>query len=168
MATTTLNRPAGHAQDGLLTTGEAATLLGVSRQHVVNLTARGDLPYQTVGTHRRIRHDDLERLRYSTTRLTADQRRSLRLAHAVAGRLVQDPESVREIARDNLARMRARHTRGRAATWLAEWQELVDGPLDDLLAALTSPVPHARELRQNSPFAGVLSDAERAAVLRSA
>jgi excisionase family DNA binding protein len=151
--------------DTLLTTGEAALLLGVSRQHVVDLTARGDLPFETVGTHRRVRRSDLERLRFTTTRLSADQRRSLRLAYATAGKLVQDPERVLSVARANLDRMQARHTRGRPAVWLQQWRDLLDGPLDELLNVLTAPSERARELRQNSPFAGVLSDDERAAVL---
>lgn len=152
--------------DRLLTTGEAARLLGTSRQHVVDLTARGDLPFETTGTHRRVRLSDVERVRYSTQRLSADQRRSLRLAYAIAGKLAQNPGLI-EVARENLARMRERHTRGRPAQWLGEWQALLDGPLDELLLTLTSPAPRARELRQNSPFAGVLTDAERAAVLQA-
>lgn len=154
--------------DGLLTTGEAARMLGVSRQHVVDLTVRGDLPFESVGTHRRVRLSDVERLRYGTTRMAADQRRSLRLAHAVAGKLVQDPEGVLAVARTNLGQMQSRHTRGRTAIWLRQWQDLIAGPVDELLEALTSPSPRARELRQNSPFAGVLSEDERAAVLQSA
>ncbi|MBD7919378.1 helix-turn-helix domain-containing protein [Cellulomonas sp. Sa3CUA2] len=152
--------------DQLLTTGEAARVLGTSRQHVVNLTKRGDLPYETTGTHRRVRLSDVDRVRYSTQRLSADQRRSLHLAYAIAGKLVQDPALV-DVARQNLERMRARHTRGRPAQWLAQWQELLDGPLDELLIALTSPSQRSRELRQNSPFAGVLTDDERRAALAS-
>ncbi|MBF0688540.1 MAG: helix-turn-helix domain-containing protein [Cellulomonas sp.] len=152
--------------DQLLTTGEAARVLGTSRQHVVNLTKRGDLPYETTGTHRRVRLSDVDRVRYSTQRLSADQRRSLHLAYAIAGKLVQDPALV-DVARQNLERMRARHTRGRPAQWLAQWQELLDGPLDELLIVLTSPSQRSRELRQNSPFAGVLTDDERRAALAS-
>ncbi|RMI12718.1 DNA-binding protein [Cellulomonas triticagri] len=154
--------------EDLLTTGEAARLLGVSRQHVVDLTARGDLPYETVGTHRRVRRRDLERVRFSTSRVSADQRRALRLAYAVAGKIAQDPDGVRRQAQQNLTALRARHARGRPAVWLAQWQDLLDGPVDDLLDALTSPSQRSRELRQNSPFAGVLTEDERAAVLREA
>ena len=39
---------------GLLTTGEVAKLLGTSRQQVVNLCERGDLPFVMVGKHRRV------------------------------------------------------------------------------------------------------------------
>ncbi|WP_432484635.1 helix-turn-helix domain-containing protein [Kineococcus esterisolvens] len=147
--------------DEWLTTGEAARLLGVSRQHVVNLCERGDLPHTTTGVHRRVRRADVEALRATGARLSRDQRRSLWLAHAVAGHLVTDPETTIAQARANLAVLRERHSRGQVAKWLAEWADLLDGPVEGVLTALTSPSPRARELRQNSPFAAVLSEEER-------
>lgn len=150
----------------LLSTGEAARILGVSRQHIVDLCERGDLPFTTVGTHRRISRDDLEALRGRTRRLTRDQRRSLWLGYAVAGKLVADPEPALRKARENLESLR-RGRRGAGRRWLEEWDRLLSGPIDGVLHALTSPSPRARELRQNSPFAGVLTSAERARVLAS-
>jgi len=144
----------------MLTTGEAARLLNSSRQHVVNLCDRGDLPFMTVGTHRRVRRADVESLRDRTLRLTRDQRRSLWLAYAVAGRVVADPWRVRLLARENLEKMR-RTARGQARSRLDEWERLLDGSVENLLAALTSRSPRGRDLRQNSPFAGVLSEEER-------
>jgi excisionase family DNA binding protein len=162
--TLTYDRIAGAEADELLTTGEAAALLNSSRQHIVDLCERGELPYTTVGTHRRIRRADVEALRTRTQRLTRDQRRSLWLAYAVAGRIVADPHRATNLARRNLERMRA-STRGQARRWLDEWEDLLNGPIDELLATLVSPSPRGRELRQNSPFAGLLSEAERAKVL---
>ncbi|MGI0129147.1 MAG: helix-turn-helix domain-containing protein, partial [Thermoplasmata archaeon] len=43
----------------LVTTQQAADLLGVSRQHVVKLITNKELPHEMVGTHRRIRMEDL-------------------------------------------------------------------------------------------------------------
>ena len=71
--------------EDLLTTGEAARLLNSSRQHVVDLCDRGDLPYTTVGTHRRVRRSDVEALRTRTRRLSRDQQRSLWLAYCDRG-----------------------------------------------------------------------------------
>jgi excisionase family DNA binding protein len=151
--------------DELLTTGEAAQLLGVSRQHIVDLCSAGDLAYTVVGKHRRVRRRDVEQLRARGRRLTRDQLRSLLLAHAVAGRIVMDPDGTLELARRNLERMRASATRGSTRIWLDEWARLLDGPLPDLLSALTSISPRSRELRQNTPFAGVLTEDERQRVL---
>lgn len=154
------------ALDDMLTTGEAARVLNSSRQHVVDLCNRGDLPFVTVGTHRRVRRADVEKVRDRTLRLTRDQRRSLWLAFAVAGRIAGDPEATRSIARRNLAIM-GESARGQAVSWLREWERLLDGSIEDLLIALTSRSPLGRDLRQNSPFAGVLSEADRAEVLTS-
>ena len=147
-----------------LTTGEAAKLLNSSRQHVVDLCESGLLPFTTLGTHRRVRRGDIEALRNRTERLTTDQQRSLWLAYAVAGRIVTDPTRAITTARRNLETMRP-VVRGSAANWLDEWEKLLDGPVEQLLAVYTSTNLRGRELRQHSPFATVLTDDERAHVL---
>jgi excisionase family DNA binding protein len=165
MGTATLDTVNAAESAELLTTGEAAKILGSSRQHVVDLCDRGDLPFVTIGTHRRIRRSDVEALRSRTLRLTRDQLRSLWVSHAVAGKLVADPDEALGRARRNLTKLQHTHTRGQGARWLAEWEHIINGPIEGVLDALTSISPRARELRQNSPFAGLLSDDERAQVL---
>ena len=150
--------------DQLLTTGEAARILNCSRQHVVDLCSRGELPFATVGKHRRVRLGDIDAIRTRTDRMTRDQKRSLWLAYAVAGRIVADPVRARSLARANLDRMR-RTSRGQPRRWLEEWDQLLEGPLERLLSVLTSLSPRARELRQNSPFAGLLLEGEHKQVL---
>ena len=49
-----------------LTTIEAAAMIGVSRQFLVNLLEKNEIPYHMVGTHRRIYAEDL--MRYKTKR----------------------------------------------------------------------------------------------------
>lgn len=166
MRTHTFDTIVAGESDDLLTTGEAAALLGSSRQHVVDLCDRGELAFSTLGTHRRVVRRDVEALRSRTRRLTRDQRRSLWLAHAVAGRIVEDPESAVAIARSNLAKLRAA-ARGQAKRWLDEWERLLGAPVEVLLTELTSTSPKGRELRQNSPFAGVLDQSQRLQVLEA-
>ena len=52
-----------------------------------------------------------------------------------------------------------------SSRWLDAWQSVLGGGPEAVLQTLTSQAPLAIELRQNSPFAGVLSDDERRAVL---
>lgn len=58
-----------------LTTSETASMLGVSRQHVVNLCDRGELSFSRAGTHRRIRRSDVQQL--LEPQLTREQEKSL-------------------------------------------------------------------------------------------
>ncbi|SFU08013.1 hypothetical protein SAMN05660657_05469 [Geodermatophilus amargosae] len=97
--------------------------------------------------------------------LRREEVRSLLLAYAVAGRLVTDPDTTLAVARENLRRMRQSVTGGSATVWLDAWQRLLDCPLPELLATLTSTSSWSCDLRQNSPFAGVLTPQERAQVL---
>jgi excisionase family DNA binding protein len=150
----------------LLTTGEAAKLLNSSRQHIVDLCERGDLPFTTIGKHRRVRRTDIEAIRTRTQRMSRDQQRSLWLSYAIAGRVVENPEKCVSLAKENLNMMR-KSRKGEAQKWLMEWDRLLNGSTGELLAALTSKSPRGRELRQNSPFAGVLSQNERRQLLKS-
>jgi transcriptional regulator with XRE-family HTH domain len=95
--------------------------------------------------------------------LTREERRSLALHRAIAARVRADPERVLAQARENLARMRARAE----SQPLREWEVLLDRPAEALLPLLIDPDPWARELRHVTPFAGVLSADERAAVYRA-
>ena len=149
----------------LLTTGQAAAILGSSRQHVVDLCTSGRLPFQVVGTHRRIRRDDVLQLMGGGEALTRDQQRSLWLHRVVAGKVALDPERTVSIARRNLSRLRSQHPVGPVTGDFDEWDALLAGPIEPLLATLVSPLPRAVELRQNSTFAGVLTERDRAKAL---
>jgi hypothetical protein len=87
--------------------------------------------------------------------------RSLALHAAVAARLEAQPQLL-EVARANLRRWLATSP----AAALHEWERLLDTlPLAELLALLRSPGEHAARLRQSSPFAGLLTPAERQTIL---
>lgn len=87
--------------------------------------------------------------------------RALAVHEAIARRL--DRETVR-YARSMLWRLREEdriHPR-----YADEWEELLQGDLDQIREAISADTEHARDLRQNSPFAGALSEVERREALR--
>jgi excisionase family DNA binding protein len=153
----------------LLTTTEAAAILGCSRQHVVDLCDRAQLPSSSIGSHRRVRRDDVHAYarRLTESDLTRDQMRSLWLHRVVAGHVARDPKRSLGIARQNAERFLARGPSAGTARRLRDWLRLIDQGPETVMDALTSTSELARELRQNSPFAGVLGERERLAVLRS-
>lgn len=94
--------------------------------------------------------------------LTREDRRSLMLHEEIAARLTAEPEDVLARARRNLRRMESSHPD--AAPLLGEWRTVLGQSVGGIAELLVDPRPHARDLRQVTPFAGVLSAAERAAV----
>jgi len=96
--------------------------------------------------------------------LTREDRRSLALHEAVAKKLQADPESLIEAAARTLGRMQWVHQN--QIPILSHWYALLDLPVEHLIDVLLDPRPFARELRQCTPFAGVLTAGERAEVYR--
>ena len=138
-------------------------LLRSSRAHVADLCLRGLLPYVTIDGQRRMRRCDVEAfLRPSMSR---EQVEALWLHQAVAGRLVRDPRAVMAAAAINLRRLRRMHPDGRDWEWLDRWDAVLDQGAEAVLDALTSSAEYAVELREASPFAGILTEVERAQVL---
>jgi transcriptional regulator with XRE-family HTH domain len=97
--------------------------------------------------------------------MTREERRSLHLHRAIARRLERSPEPVLARARDTLSLMRKNHPEAEAL--FREWEVILDRPLSVLFPALTDPSPWGRELRQVTPFAGVLTAEERTKVYQS-
>lgn len=156
----------GVAVTDLMTTGEAAELLGCSRQHVVDLCNEGKLPFvRKGGSHRYMRRSDV--LALTAQPPTRDQERARWLHGAIAGHLVSDPDLVIARASANLDRFSMIHRGTMAEHWLELWRETLTAGPDAVLSMLTADTPLARELRQNSPFTGIMSTEERARVLRS-
>jgi hypothetical protein len=132
----------------------------------VDLCESGQLRYLMAGKHRRIERDTVDaflRAPASRPELRREQLASLWLHRAVAAHLVQDPANVLDHARTNLDALSREHAS--AGGWLDAWRRTLDAGPEDVLQVLTSPADAAVELRQNSPFAGVLDEAERRRVL---
>lgn len=151
----------------MLTTGRAAEILGTSRQHVVDLCDSGSLPCVRVGTHRRIPKDALDD--FLGHSLTHQERKSWLLHLAVANELLVRPDPTLRRARANIVKGREVHRPGSmAAGYLARWEALLDEGIDSVIQVLVDRGQTARDLRSTSPFAGVLSERQRAKILERA
>lgn len=92
-------------------------------------------------------------------------RTSIELHRAVAERLRARPELV-EVARRRVEGWRERG--GVHREYAEQWGELLDRPLAELCAYLVDDSEQARDLRQVSPFAGVLDARTRWEIWRRA
>ena len=90
--------------------------------------------------------------------------RSLAFHRLIAAKLRSHP-ALAEKARANLARWLETCSAG-AKPALLEWQLLLSGPFDDLLAFMEATDERATRLRQSSPFCGILTEEERLAIIR--
>jgi DNA-binding transcriptional MerR regulator len=100
------------------------------------------------------------------TRLPADHetaaRRGLAYHRSIASRL--DDRMVGD-ARDRLERLATEsHLHPRYAE---RWRETLALPIDRLAEAITADTPEAHDLRQSSPFAGVLNEHERRRIIKT-
>jgi len=95
--------------------------------------------------------------------MTRDQIRSLWLHRVAAGRVVRAPGKSIARARRRIRTLLEGEPAGRR--WLEEWDTLTwEGP-EAVMREMVSTDPHARELRQNSPWPSLLTRAEREAAL---
>jgi hypothetical protein len=90
--------------------------------------------------------------------------RSMAFGKAIADRLRSQPELVLD-AKRTLQRW-IKTCSPRSASTLAEWQSILDGPVSGVTDVLTSRDERAVRLRQSNPFAGILSQQERTAIIR--
>jgi transcriptional regulator with XRE-family HTH domain len=83
------------------------------------------------------------------------------LHRSVAGRLIEDPDAVLALVPANVRRLRTR-VRGGSGALLDVWEDLAARrELGRLVDVMLSTSERAIEMRQVSPFAGVLNEEER-------
>jgi transcriptional regulator with XRE-family HTH domain len=99
-------------------------------------------------------------------RWTRVEEKSLAVHRLIAARLLQDPAPTLKKAQDNLAKLR-NADRGNSTRWLDAWDDLLDRSIDEIVTAMLARTQQGIDLRQMTPFAGVLTDAERRKALRS-
>lgn len=97
-----------------------------------------------------------------------EDRVSCELHRAIARKLIDMPDAVRSVIPVGVEKIRG-HVRGPLVNaWLDEWLALSTGPLGPLVDVLLGTDEHAVEMRQNTPFLGVLTQQERLEAIRRA
>ena len=85
---------------------------------------------------------------------------SIELARRVASRLRESP-AILEVARANLARWSRQNSDSPALLrCYAEWEGILGRSVEEICVLLCADTDDAQRLRQNSPFAGILTPAE--------
>lgn len=112
-----------------------------------------------------MRRDDRDRVRRMNPapKLSQVERRSLAYHRALANSLQASPEKIVQRARAHLERLRTLHPH--ATPLLNRWHTWLDLPLDILIKRLTDTGELAQDMRQVSPFAGVLSAEQRKLII---
>ena len=90
--------------------------------------------------------------------------RSLAL-HELVARKIEASPALLDKARANLRRWQVSSDSPSLA--FAEWEHILDEPLEQVLALLVERSERATRLRQSSPFCGILTEAERRVVYES-
>jgi len=90
--------------------------------------------------------------------------RSLAL-HQLVAQKVQAVPALLDKARENMRRWQ--EASGSPSLAYAEWEQILSAPVDEVAAFLAERSERATRLRQSSPFAGILTEAERRAIYES-
>jgi hypothetical protein len=90
--------------------------------------------------------------------------RSLAFDRLTAEKLAADP-SLLEVARKNLDRW-TKTCSPQVRPVLLEWREILALPVAQVVDVLLDEGPRGSRLRQSSPFAGILNQAERTEILK--
>jgi hypothetical protein len=95
--------------------------------------------------------------------LTRTEQKSLALHRSIAARLRNDP-TLLVVAKQRLEWLRTKNPA--AKPYYDQWADLLNGPLNALLATITSPSERACALRQENPFVDLVNQRERAKIFR--
>jgi hypothetical protein len=95
-----------------------------------------------------------------------EERVALELHRAVAQKLIDDPNRVLDFVPGNVARLAERVRGDVGHSWLAEWSELAEvGSIGGLVDVMLGTDRRSIDMRQVSPFMGVLTEPERLAAI---
>ena len=110
------------------------------------------------------RSQNLEMLVTYLPRMTREDKRSLAYHRALVEVLRKDPVPILRRAIRNVDKLARMHPG--AKILFDQWKEWLRLPPNILASKILDPFPEAREMRQVSPFSGVLSPKHRARILR--
>lgn len=145
-------------------TQQQLALKGGTSQPTIALYESGEKS-PTVSTLQRLAASlGLELLVSYMPALTREDRRSLAYHHALAKLLRQNLKPAIQRAKETLSRARNAHPD--AVALLDRWRGWLDLPVDMLIGCMLDPGIDARDMRQVSPFAGVLNARERMRILK--
>jgi len=145
----------------LISTGEAATLLGVSPRTVARMIDRGDLPGYRVGGHRRVSRE--EALRRHAPRPRGRPDFSWYIGILLAAAFIDDPSHAIDLAERNLRRQRDEPTQ--SPLWTERWSQLIQAKDTDRIIEILSDRDDRTGLRQTHPFRGLVSEDQRRSAL---
>lgn len=97
-----------------------------------------------------------------------EDRVTYELHRAVAKKLVDDPERVLEVVPANIAMLRQQVRGDLAQRWLDQWEAASIGAVWELIRLMLGEDSNSKDLRQTSPFAGVLTQQERVVAIARA
>ncbi|MCH1881329.1 helix-turn-helix domain-containing protein [Agrococcus sp. ARC_14] len=142
--------------------GDVAHRLGVTRATVQDYERTDERGSIRTTTKQRA----LAALGVIERRPTPDQARSLLMHTIVASKLLTEPEKVLETAKRNLERWAddGRHDE----YWLRRWSRVLEHSPADIAMLITERSQDASDMRQGTPFAGVLDVDERTAAIERA
>lgn len=99
-----------------------------------------------------------------TSPMSREDQRSLAYHQALAAKLRKQPEFTIAKAKQTLSKMSAKHSG--ANELLGRWKRWLELPPEVLIARILDPGVEAREMRQVTPLAGLLSAKERTRILK--
>ncbi len=110
------------------------------------------------------RSQNLEMMVTYWPQMTREDKRSLAFHRAIVEILRKDPAPILSRAVRNAEKLVKMHPG--AQMLFNQWKDWLTLPLENLVSKILDPLPEAREMRQVSPFSGVLGPKQRARILR--
>lgn len=138
---------------------QVALMLGIPSHSVIAMCRSGLLQSESIDGELSIPREGIMEL--IEPPMTRDQRRSLFLSTTVSAKIEENPEGAFAIAKQNMQRLLDGALPRVDLRYTRRWMQLIDDGVPAVTEMLRSESMLAREMRQHTPFAGVLTEEER-------